>query len=81
MNDLQEELHAPFPVTAEQIAFYSENGYIKLKNVLSPSLLEHYRQAISKRVAELSADVAPIEQRTTYGKAFLQIMNLWVESN
>jgi ectoine hydroxylase-related dioxygenase (phytanoyl-CoA dioxygenase family) len=81
MSDLQEQLHAPFLVTAGQIAFYNENGYIKLKHVLSPSLLEHYRQAISKRVAELSADVAPMEQRTTYGKAFLQIMNLWTRSD
>jgi ectoine hydroxylase-related dioxygenase (phytanoyl-CoA dioxygenase family) len=80
MRELQEQLDAPFTVTADQIAFYNENGYIKLKNVLSPSLLEHYRQAISNRVAELSADVAPMDQRTTYGKAFLQIMNLWTKS-
>jgi ectoine hydroxylase-related dioxygenase (phytanoyl-CoA dioxygenase family) len=81
ISELQDQLHAPFPITPEQIAFYNENGYIKLKRVLAPPLLEHYRQAISKRVAELSADVAPMEQRTTYGKAFLQIMNLWVESS
>ena len=75
-----EELDAPFTLTPEQIAFYEENGYIKLKHVLSPELLEHYRQAIHDRVAELSADALPMEQRTTYGKAFLQIMNLWRES-
>jgi ectoine hydroxylase-related dioxygenase (phytanoyl-CoA dioxygenase family) len=80
MRDLQIELDAPYAVSEKQIAFYRENGYIKLKSVLSPALLEHYRRAISKRVAELSADVAPIEQRTTYGKAFLQVMNLWRES-
>jgi len=75
------ELNAPFDLSKEQISFYNENGYIKLKHVLSPALLDHYHQAISARVAELSADVAPMEQRSTYGKAFLQIMNLWTKSD
>lgn len=77
---LHQELDAPFSLTSEQIRYYEENGYIKLKQVFSPELLEHYRQAINARVAELSADAVPLEQRTTYGKAFLQIMNLWTES-
>jgi ectoine hydroxylase-related dioxygenase (phytanoyl-CoA dioxygenase family) len=74
------ELDAPFNVTAEHIAFYNEFGYIKLKEVLSPELLEHYRKAITSRVAELSVDAPPMEARNTYGKAFLQIMNLWTKS-
>ena len=77
---IRAELDAPFPLTAEQIGFYAEHGYLKLKHVLSPALLEHYRPVIHDRVAELSRDALPIEQRDTYGKAFLQIMNLWVES-
>jgi ectoine hydroxylase-related dioxygenase (phytanoyl-CoA dioxygenase family) len=81
IRDLHAQLDAPFPITAAQIASYNDNGYIKLKGVLSPALLAHYRQAISTCVAELSADVAPMEQRTTYGKAFLQIMNLWTRSD
>lgn len=60
---------------------YRSNGYLKLKHVFSPALLEHYRVAISKRVAELSRDALPLDQRDTYGKAFLQIMNLWTESD
>src|SRR5271165_567615 len=79
-RDLQERLDAPFSLTAEQVAFYNENGYIKLTAVLPQEVLVHYRTAISTRVAELSADVAPMEERTTYGKAFLQVMNLWTQS-
>src|SRR5258708_30869675 len=79
-SKLREELDAPFIVTDRQIAFYAENGYIKLKHLLSPALLGHYRGAISARVDELSVGVLPIEQRTIYGKAFLQIMNLWTIS-
>jgi ectoine hydroxylase-related dioxygenase (phytanoyl-CoA dioxygenase family) len=80
IEKLQKELDAPFSLTKEQLDFYNENGYIKLKHVLSPELLENYRRIITERVAELSADTVPMEQRTTYGKAFLQIMNLWTES-
>ena len=78
--ELTAQLDQPFALTVDQIRAYNENGYIKLKHVLSPDLLERYRQAIHARVAELSRDALPMEQRTTYGKAFLQIMNLWAES-
>lgn len=79
-ENLRKELDAPFPLPEEAIAFFNENGYVKLKQVLSRELLEHYRRVISERVAELSAGVAPIQERDTYGKAFLQVMNLWTES-
>lgn len=79
-TDFRHELDEPFLLTAQQIDLYRQNGYIKLKHVLSPGLLEHYGSAIRDRVAELSRDALPMEQRDTYGKAFLQIMNLWTES-
>ncbi len=78
---LLQELNQPLVLSSEQIAFYRENGYIKLPQVFSPQLLEHYRQRIGSKVAELSAGELPLEQRSTYGKAFLQIMNLWTKSD
>jgi len=79
-NDLQHALDEPFALTSDQVEYYGRNGYIKLKGVLSPTMLEHYRRHIHARVAELSTGTLPMEQRTTYGKAFLQIMNLWTQS-
>lgn len=78
--EMQDKLDTVCSLTEQQIAFYEEHGYIKLKHVLAPDLLEHYRTVIHDRVAELSRDALPMEQRDTYGKAFLQIMNLWAES-
>ncbi len=78
--ELQQKLDTPYPITAEQMEFYRDNGYLKLRHVLPPELVEHYRQVIHDRVAELSRDALPLEERDTYGKAFLQIMNLWTES-
>ena len=70
-------LEKPYSVTEEQIQFYDTNRYIKLKAVLNEETVDYYSQIISEKVAELSADERPLEQRDTYGKAFLQMMNLW----
>ena len=74
------DIDSPYTVTPEQISFYQENGFIKLKHVLSPETLRHYGSEISKKVVELNKEQVPLEQRSTYGKAFLQISNLWVHS-
>jgi len=78
MNQI--DIDSPYTLTPEQIAFYQENGFIKLKNVLSPEALRYYGSEISKKVIELNKEQVPLEQRSTYGKAFLQISNLWVHS-
>ncbi len=79
-REVQIRLDEPLALTQDQLSFYAEHGYIKLSQVLPAELLEHYRKVINARVAELSADALPLSQRSTYGKAFLQIMNLWTES-
>lgn len=76
----QESLDQPYTLSREQIDFYRENRYIKLKNVLSPELLAYYAGVIADKVKELNTMHLPIEQRDTYGKAFLQIMNIWTQS-
>ena len=71
------ELSTPYALTPEAVQFYRENGYVKLKQVLSPELLEHYGQLITDWVFKLNTLTKPMEERTTYERAFLQIMNLW----
>lgn len=71
-------LSQPYLLTDDQIAFYQQNRFIKLKQVLSPELLSHFNDEISRIVTLLSKDQAPLNQRDTYGKAFLQLTNLWV---
>lgn len=76
----QDDLQAIYPLTSEHIAFYRENGFIKLKQVLSPEILEFYGDLITEWVFKLNTLVKPMEERTTYERAFLQIMNLWREN-
>lgn len=72
-------LDKEFKLTNEQIQFYEENRFIKLKNVLTPETIEYFNVEISKRVNQLNTNEIPIEHRNTYGKAFLQLYNLWKE--
>ena len=73
-------LNEPFLLTADQIAFYQKNKFIKLKQVLNVAIINHFNAVISERVTELNTQKVPLEDRDTYGKAFLQLMNLWVSS-
>ncbi len=74
---LLQQLREPFPLSAETIAFYQEFGYVKLKNVLSAEVLTYYGEIITDWVFRLNKLNKPMDERTTYEKAFLQIMNLW----
>ncbi len=72
-------LHEPYQLKADQIEFYQEHRYIKLKNVLDAHTLDHFNQVISRRVEKMNQEHRPVEDRDTYGKAFLQLFNLWCE--
>ena len=74
-------LNQPYEgLTQDQIELFKKNRFIKLKNVFSSILIEHFNEAISKVVDKLNTQKTPLEYRDTYGKAFLQIFNLWRES-
>ena len=75
------DLDAPYPLTDEQLRFYRENGFVKLKQVFSAETLAAYGPEITRKVHELNTLHLPMDQRTTYQKAFLQVMNLWTESD
>lgn len=78
---LLNELDTPYEVSQEAISFYRQNGYVKLKHVLSPAVLDYYGDIITELVFRLNTLTKPMEERTTYERAFLQIMNLWREDD
>ena len=77
---IQQGLETPYTISPEQINFFRENGFIKLKNVLSSEVIQYMNETISTEVVRLNTQHLPIEERDTYGKAFLQIMNIWTRS-
>jgi ectoine hydroxylase-related dioxygenase (phytanoyl-CoA dioxygenase family) len=72
-------INQPYELSQEQIDFYQKNRYIKLKNVFDAETLAYYGEKITQKVNELNNQNKPLDARDTYGKAFLQIFNLWRE--
>src|SRR5690606_2693251 len=75
------QLDTPYQLTDEQKEFYRKNRYIKLKQVFDKETLDHFEGLISEEVHRLNTEAVPLDERDTYGKAFLQIFNLWQENN
>jgi len=78
-NSIQSFLQTPYTLSPEQVAHYQHYRYIKLKEVLNTETLEFFNKAITERVNLMNENTTPLEERTTYGKAFLQLFNLWQE--
>lgn len=79
MNDAKNKygIDTPFTVSAEVREAFWRDGFVKLKNVLSPEAIQFYGPEISRKVLELNTMHLPMSERTIYQKAFLKIMNLW----
>ena len=71
------DLTSEYVLSPEQIAEYREKGHILLKGVCSPEEIKAFRDVIVNAAMEHNRETRPLEERDTYGKAFLQIMNLW----
>ena len=70
----------PYLLTQEQIAFYQQNQYIKLKQVFDADTIHYLNELISAQVSQMNQEDTPLEERSTYGKAFLQLFNLCTEN-
>lgn len=70
-------LSGDYPLSLEQIADFQRDGFALLRSVCSPEEAAAYRKVISDATYRYNTETRPMEDRDTYGKAFLQIMNLW----
>ncbi len=73
-------LDIPMALTAQQLEFYEKNRFIKLKSVLNAETVAFFNREIAAQVASMNSEHTALEDRTTYGKAFLQLFNLWLEN-
>ena len=72
-----DELNKPMPLSEEMMSFYQTNNYIKLKNVFSSDLIQYFNKIVTDRAFLMQQPDIPLEKRDTYGKAFVQLFNLW----
>jgi ectoine hydroxylase-related dioxygenase (phytanoyl-CoA dioxygenase family) len=75
------DLDRPYPLTQRQVADFRRDGFIRLKDVFSADELGHYGEEITRLTVALNTQTLPLEERSTYDRAFLQVMNLWEESD
>lgn len=73
LTDLSDE----YSLSDEQISDFRRDGHILLRGLVSPQELATYRPAINSAADRFNSETKPLEERDTYGKAFLQIQNLW----
>jgi len=65
------------PLADAEIAAYRESGHVLVRGVASPAEVAAYRPIITGAALRHSRETRPLEERDTYGKAFLQVGNLW----
>lgn len=77
MSSSLPDLSSLYPVTSAQKAEYQERGYVLLREVCTFDEIEAHAAVIRDTALTHSRETRPMEERDTYGKAFLQIINLW----
>jgi ectoine hydroxylase-related dioxygenase (phytanoyl-CoA dioxygenase family) len=80
-GSIAQKLDEPYPLTAAQVEFYQQNRFIKLKQVFDEETIRFFNHQISVKVEEMRGEVTEMDSRDTYGKAFVQLFNLWLEDN
>ena len=70
-------LDTPYAVPPDKVAAYRRAGWVRLDGVLPQPDLAPFRDAISRHTVDFASTLAPLADRDTYGRAFIQCTNLW----
>jgi len=70
-------LEEPYPLPEGSREAFARDGFVVLRELAAPDEVAAFRGAIAATADRLRWDMRPLEERDTYGKAFLQTMNLW----
>ncbi|QGQ94446.1 phytanoyl-CoA dioxygenase family protein [Paenibacillus psychroresistens] len=74
------KLSDSYVLTEEQINDFQKNGHIFLKQVSNQEEIEVFRPIVGDMVRNLNQESRQMHERDTYGKAFIQISNIWENS-
>lgn len=75
MNEFDE-----YPLDPSYITAFEADGHVLLRGVADPGEIDTFRPAIARTCTENSTEGRDIDDRDTYGKAFLQVTNLWTRN-
>jgi ectoine hydroxylase-related dioxygenase (phytanoyl-CoA dioxygenase family) len=72
------QLDTPYPLDDATIRRFRDDGFIRLSDVLPAGALTEITPEITRMVDEGNRlKNIPLEERTLYDQAFIQVMNLW----
>lgn len=71
------DLSSSYQVPAHAVVDIKEKGHTCLRAVASEEEVAAYAPRIKDVATQNSRETRPLEERDTYGKAFIQVMNLW----
>lgn len=74
------DIDSPYSLAPDAPAQFARDGFVRLPGVLNDATIAHFESEITAKVIELNTMHLPMEQRSTYAKAFLQVTNLWQRS-
>ena len=77
---VRRELDTPYPLDDRSVSAFREQGFVRLGQVLSPGALACYGPEITRLTLQLTHETRPLAERGTYAQAFLQVTNLWRQS-
>lgn len=75
------ELETPYALPSDATERFDADGFVRLPGVLSADTIATYEPEITAKVIDLNTMHLPMEERSTYSKAFLQVANLWQHSD
>ncbi len=76
-SEANDPLTASYPLAAETIAAFQADGHVLLREVLARDDVAHLAPALRDTARRLQHESRPLAERDTYGRAFLQAINLW----
>lgn len=62
---------------ADTVARFTADGHVLVRGLADPDEVAAYRPVVSGAVQRLRTERRPLAERDTYGRAFLQVTNLW----
>lgn len=71
------DLATSYPLSDADVAAFQRDGHILLRSVCTPEEIARYHSSIVDAAMRLNTEHRSLAERTTYGKAFLQVINLW----
>ncbi|TCK85563.1 phytanoyl-CoA dioxygenase family protein [Albibacterium bauzanense] len=78
-KEILPDLNNTINVPKEKVNEFQELGHTLIRNILSKEEISVYHDVLVDAASRYNSEKRKLEDRDTYGKAFLQIMNLWRE--